>query len=141
MGSRNKTYLMDNIPNLRLEDLAYAAGIIDGEGSLSMGKTHGYVSMELCVAVTDRGLLEWFVARFGGSSTSWHKANSTNRRVYYWSIRQARALHPFLTAIRPYLVIKGPQADVMLAFCDLVLRTRRPRLNEPLDRDQVAERR
>lgn len=48
-------------------DLAYLAGILDGEGCFSIGKSSkGYYNLRVDVVNTDRRLIEWLHVNFGG---------------------------------------------------------------------------
>ena len=110
--------------------LAYAAGIIDGEGSISISvkaeahfRKHPNHKLEVRVGVTDRCLIDWLVLHFGGTvSTSPRKENCKLCHTWHLSCRQSI---PFLVAVRPYLVIKGAQADTAFALHESVLSARR----------------
>lgn len=45
-------------------DLAYAAGIIDGEGCISLGRHAGYYQAHVTVEMSDRPVIEWLHATF-----------------------------------------------------------------------------
>jgi len=103
--------------------LGYAAGIIDGEGSFSIKRASGgrpYHSMAIRVSTCDRVLADWLVYHFGGY-ISVTPASVDRSTLFKWTL-PTRASRLFIEAIRPYLVIKGPQAEVGLSFCDTNLR-------------------
>lgn len=66
------------------------------------------------VSNTDRRPLDWLQERWG--STVHHNARTGNLSDYYvWQLHGAKAAR-FLGDIRPYLQIKGPNADNALEF-------------------------
>lgn len=103
-------------------DLAYAAGIIDGEGCIYLsvnwvrpnGKIrYRHLSPRLEVACASLCLIEWLLRKFGGNFGA---GKRPNRKPYYkWSLASNEA-ETFLRAVYPYLVIKRDQADVLFRF-------------------------
>ena len=98
-------------------ELAYFAGISDGEGSfvLHRHKTGYRFSCQLQVGNTDVRLLEWVRARFGGSVNLERRHNTAHKPVYRW-VCQADNLSEMMTALLPYLIAKRDQAELMLAY-------------------------
>jgi hypothetical protein len=88
-------------------ELAYTAGLFDGEGSISLvrskkTRTH---SPQVSIASNDREVLDWCQERFGGSIVTKQPRLPTHSVSYDWRLTDRRALS-FLEIIRPYLVIK-----------------------------------
>ena len=100
---------------------AYLAGIIDGEGTVTLMKHHKnetptpYVS----VANNNLGLLQWIKNRIGGTICSKKKRLPHHNDSYAWSVRQDRAIR-LLNEIKSYLIIKRPQADLITEQYKLV---------------------
>lgn len=100
-------------------ECAYAAGFFDGEGSVMImaGSTKWKTQLRLIVSVAQVHLepLEWLRDRFGGTLRQrW--VHKTNRRIpYEWTACGAEAAS-FLEAIRPYLVLKAPHAELAAQF-------------------------
>jgi len=104
-------------------DLAYLAGIIDGEGSIYIGnfssnaKTgtlHYQTNME--VTNTDENLIKWLHLTFGGRVNKYtHKQTPKNSRrpVYRWIV-SGELLSHLCPRILPYLVIKIKQCEIMI---------------------------
>lgn len=101
-------------------DLAYAAGIIDGEGSIGIYKTGNpkqqFVA-HVIVTNTNEWLLQWLKFHFGGSIFP----NAANRGHPKWKDSWIWQLSPrqsvdFLKLVLPYLKIKKPQAELFLEF-------------------------
>ena len=107
---------------MKKTDLAYIAGIIDGEGCIGLRretlrrKDKKYATVRLYVSVsnTNEWLLQWLRFSFRGSLAPCPRKNH-QRLAWEWCIvfKQARA---FLEAIYPYLRIKKPQAEIALRF-------------------------
>ena len=102
-------------------DIAYAAGIIDGEGSIVISKAkqkvgNGY-SYEILVAVhmMDGYIPKWMSECFGGrfSKTKVNHANKKGDFAYYYHANGSRA-KIFLELIIPHLKIKRKQAEAAL---------------------------
>ncbi len=108
--------------------LAYAAGVFDGEGCVlvRLNKKKGqevakYHQIAVSVVSTDTKLTDWFQGHFGGKISANHKENAQRnyKDAWKWGLmsRQAEA---FLKCVRPYLLVKGPQADVALELQSLM---------------------
>ena len=98
---------------------AYAAGILDGEGTISIRKQRasprGYnPTFYAWVSVynTNQDVMRWLKARFGGQYRP-RKHKPGHRTCYVWLVT-GKSERLFLEAVYPYLIIKRRQAD--LAF-------------------------
>lgn len=104
-------------------DLAYLAGIIDGEGSIYIGnfscnpKTGTkYYQTNIQVTNTDEPLIDWLVDTFGGlksKRTRKQHADNSRKQAYVWTASGERLTH-LCELIRPYLICKTRQCDIML---------------------------
>lgn len=95
--------------------LAWAAGIIDGEGCISGVKKTGtnqcYFSLD--VVNTDPRLAYRLKEIFGvGSIFVNHKGRG--RPIYYWRVKKKDELPGVLIKLLPFLVLKKDQAKVAL---------------------------
>lgn len=103
-------------------DLAYAAGIIDGEGSIgvysnkdkrvTLGKKF---RLTVQVGMSDPQPIDFLHYVFGGSSTTVNGRQSGYRLRYLWALSTQQA-KGFLIAILPYLKGKREQAEVAIQF-------------------------
>ena len=104
-------------------EIAWAAGIFDGEGSIFVSKATrpvkrgGRVSYQLvaCVTMTHKETLERLASIFGNKvllqgrrSKVWWKA------AYAWRLGNPEDIRSFLTAIRPYSITKAVEIDLAL---------------------------
>jgi LAGLIDADG-like domain len=98
-------------------EAAYAAGILDGEGSIALTRNRKgrWPSPQVSVASNDRELLEWLRERFNGSISKKTPRQPSHSVSYDWKLTERRALR-FLQAVRPYLIIhrKIERAEVLL---------------------------
>lgn len=109
-----------------IKELAYAAGLFDGEGSISLirhreNRTH---SPQVSIASTDYEVVHWFQERFGGSVVTKQPRMSNHSVSYDWRLTDRRAL-AFLEIIRPYLVIERKIRRIDLLLNDYVACTPR----------------
>jgi hypothetical protein len=111
--------------NLSETDRAYAAGLIDGEGSIRMtrrgrsGGTSlrvGQHTLMVEMTNTDQEMLLWLQGRFGGS-ISYAKENpqKNSREKWHWRVAANMALR-CLDAIWPYVRTKRKQAKLGRRF-------------------------
>ena len=96
-------------------NLAYVAGIMDGEGSIGFAKTRGYATPRVLVTNTNISLLQDLAGCFGGNINPLSKRKQGWKKAYSWRITSARAVN-FIEKIYPYLRIKDRQAQVVFAW-------------------------
>ncbi len=105
--------------NVSSEDLSYAAGLLDGEGCIHIGRfynTQGRPSYHLAVLIsmTVTSPLIFMQERFGGTLRA---VNRSKKQQWQWTLYSKEAV-PFLEAMLPRLLIKGPEAAYALLFQD-----------------------
>lgn len=100
--------------------LAYMAGIIDGEGSITITdcsekQGRSFFTTSLGISSTDEVLIDWIIDNFGGwkgEYTPKQLPANSRKRVYRWQIT-GKNLEAILTLVYPHLVIKKREADIM----------------------------
>lgn len=102
-----------------LEQLAYTAGIIDGEGSISLLRGESrpvqYFGLAVQVGSTTEWLLLWLESEYGGHIYKFNGNRPKSKPAWKWRINGKFALE-FLELIVPYLHIKKPQAELAIKF-------------------------
>lgn len=104
---------------MTLTDLAYLAGLIDGEGTIScsvLENKKGFLALhkQLSIFNTNIVLISWITSRFGGKvhsrirSSKWKEEHQVK-----WSATEAAVI---LEAVLPFLVIKKEQAELFIAL-------------------------
>jgi len=105
-------------------ELAYTAGIIDGEGSISLllnkcKKQKAFYQMRVTVRNTNEWLVQWLKVTYGGYFYPSHYGDEERAKnwkpQWQWAIAANKAL-VFLKLIYPYLRLKKPQAEVAIQF-------------------------
>jgi len=104
-------------------ELAYFAGIVDGEGHISILKSKPKQSrwtptyrLRIGVGNVSEALIRWIAERFGGC---YHKRTFKRwQPIYEWEAATGDAAD-ILRAIRPHMIVKTRQADVALSFLAL----------------------
>lgn len=106
-------------------ELAYLAGIIDGEGCISVSYTYGknkpYPRALLKVAMCDKAPINALKLFFGGRVEP-QKVYGPQRPQWIWRVHGAQA-RGILTLLLPYLRVKGPQAELALELQSLKARS------------------
>jgi hypothetical protein len=130
MKERRKYYKRskDYIPTeYRPVDLAYMAGVVDGEGCFFLCKLpkkegDGYKTEHyrglLKIDNTDIRLLDWIDKVFSGTSSARCRSTSSRkfeREIFTWTATGDRLLD-LCEQILPYLVIKKEQCEIMIKF-------------------------
>lgn len=100
---------------------AYLAGIIDGEGTVTLAKNHKGETPSPKVAVSNNKLelLEWIKKRAGGVIVSKRKNKPYHGNSYVWYLRQNKALS-LLNDLKNFLIIKRLHAELILNNYKLV---------------------
>lgn len=110
--------------NYTPEKLSYLAGIIDGEGSISIeiqsqsirhNRKCDYYSLRLIVTNTSLTLLNWIVFNFGGTLRKRKLYASNHKQCYTWSLCSHNAAN-LLKACEIYMIIKKPHVAVFYEF-------------------------
>lgn len=124
--------------------LAYMAGILDGEGTISVRRhanSRGVVAIETVASVsnTDERMIVWLHNHFGGRRDFREQRSSENAKPLYrvsWTSAQVEA---FLPAVRPYLVTKAAQADAFMAMRALMGKGARITAENQAQRDELFD--
>jgi len=81
---------------MKKTDLAYTAGIVDGEGSIGIAKVNvksckrGYTfALNVQVTSSDEWLCQWLKFGFGGSLS--HSINNAGNPMWHWIIANRKA--------------------------------------------------
>ena len=106
-------------------DLAYFAGIVDGEGTVtvlsSVNPKTGTrsVSCRLMVPNTYQPLIVWLAETFGGRVSHYGKPRSEkHKQVYMWYVSAKRSVQ-LCELILPYLKVKRRHAEIVVAISHL----------------------
>jgi hypothetical protein len=97
-------------------DLGYLAGIIDGEGCISLA-TRGakYITPTVQVTNTDKRLVLWLADHCGGAIYGpHHDGRPTRKPTWLWTVAGQKA-RTVIEAVRTLLILKREQADLVLA--------------------------
>lgn len=101
-------------------DCAYAAGIIDGEGSIVISelptngrdrKTPLFVS-SVQVVMCNEEIPRWLMERFGGNVHPYKARQPHHKDAFQWKVTSRRAVR-VCELVRPYLRLKHRHADVL----------------------------
>jgi len=106
-----------------IEQIAYLAGIIDGEGSIYIGNFScnprtgaKYFQTNMEVTNSDKSLLDWLLNTFGGRVYKYTEKQTPkcHRKEYYrWIVTGDRLTH-LCELLLPYLICKIRQCKIMI---------------------------
>ena len=118
--------------------LAYFAGIIDGEGCFYIqqpgGRTH---TLRLFVMSTTEELIDYLHKTYGGFKYSRKRENPRWKIRHEWCVDRSN-LDLILPLIRPYLIVKQKHCDIAIEFRKTFLNGRRYR-NIPVEIMNIRE--
>jgi len=101
----------------------YLAGILDGEGCITIGagQKETCVNYNAIVVVqnTSKVLIDWMQQKFGGQTYLSKRETATTRTAYMWRITKKKDIENLLLAVLPYLIVKKEQAKILLNFVRL----------------------
>lgn len=92
----------------------YFAGIIDGDGCISIVKSGRSLTILVAVAMTDKRVPEIMHQLYGGRLTSILRKNN-HKDVWVWRVENQKA-EDFLRDIQTYLIVKSEQCSLALSF-------------------------
>lgn len=106
---------------LTTEELAYIAGLFDGEGTVTISvynaSRYGGRQRRILMVMlssTDRSIIDFLLRLFNGSLTI-TKAHGNHKEIYRWTL-SARMAADFLSNVLPYLRIKREHAILGLEW-------------------------
>lgn len=96
-------------------DLAYLAGLIDGEGYIGVKRSRDSFSARIQVRMVDEPAIAFLAATLGGTYYR-EREHAANRRPLYCFQASDLKAETILRAVLPYLRVKREQANTVLAF-------------------------
>lgn len=107
---------------MKKTDIAYLAGLFDGEGCICIGKEkargerpHPSYHLECSVSMCNEYLPNLYRFSFGGSVFFYKDRHPNHQPAWQWHI-SARKASGFLNTILPYLTIKKGEAELAIKF-------------------------
>ena len=101
--------------------LSYFAGILDGEGcvTISYHQKRNTHRMRLLVVNTNKDVIDWLSNNFGGHVYEIKRHSQRNpkwKKRFEWHFVPSREYQWVLKGILPFLIIKKRQVEIALAF-------------------------
>lgn len=123
-------------------DLAYTAGLFDGEGMIRIAYSGGRLnprhSLHLSITNTKRDVLDWLQAAFGGNVYTETNQPRATRPRYSWKMTGDLQIVRFLCRIARYSRIKGDEIALALDFVATVTRLKGPSRPLRLTEGEIA---
>lgn len=104
------------------EKIAYLAGIIDGEGSISItsvrkrkdGKKYRSISLSLQIGSISKQLVNWIKKNFPIIKVYHKRLLYTGKLFHIFRVTKQHELKSILSLVLPFLIIKQAQAKIVL---------------------------
>lgn len=99
-----------------MAELAYAAGILDGEGSISASpSSHCPKSIRIFVSVAmcDSRPIEFLARVFGGAAKELKRRTNAGKPIFRWALYCSKAAD-FLELVLPYLTVHQERAQTAI---------------------------
>jgi len=99
------------------DKVGYLAGLIDGEGSITLSHHHTWWQIKVRIFNTSPELMNFLKETFGGivyTQKQLNKAIKATKTYYVWEVKGKRNVKALLEAVIPFLVIKKKQAQEAL---------------------------
>jgi len=120
-----------------MEEIAYLAGVIDGEGSITINKaSKGLLRPRIDICSTSKEFLEYLlgIMRKHGIDTGYflqeRKVPKNHKRAYHLIWDTQKNVLKILEKIYPYLFLKRRQAKIVIDFCKSRLSNGRKRFGK-----------
>lgn len=100
-------------------NFAYFAGLLDGEGTLSLHRArNGRRTWKpvMIIGMCDNSALQLLRLWFPKSHLTFYKRSAPRKSFYIWGITTKTELQRILIKTFPYLTTKRPQAKLLLKF-------------------------
>jgi len=100
-------------------DIAYAAGVFDGEGSIYIANIKRYKQLKVQMCNTNEQLINWFKEKFGGIVNGPYTRKHLQKKPQWeWSISVSRGAEIFLRLIKDYCIEKKEKCQEGIDFCE-----------------------
>lgn len=102
------------------EKYAYAAGLLDGEGTIliscnkQLDKLHYYLAVS--ITNTNLDVINWLHENFGGTVCAQNSPTIKWKRAYRWHLYAEEDTQLFLEKMYKYLIIKRKQTQIAFSF-------------------------
>ena len=111
-------------------ELAWAAGLFEGEGTVTIlrGGNRPYTRLKVCMSNTDHDIVQFFADRWPGEYRAVRRRAESHRQAWIWG-RSCRAAAAFLTDIQPFVCGLRMRARIELALLSQSVRRQGTRQN------------
>jgi len=110
------------LPKLTEAELAYTAGILDGEGSIVIQEHYRRPNNPRCrmeIYNSNREMLDWMSEKFCKGLVRVRSKNKlVKTTMYFWIVNPQKAVQTILIALLPFLIIKKEKAKKALSILE-----------------------
>lgn len=122
--------------------LAYIAGILDGEGHITVTRVHAkgrpfaYFEPRVEVSMTHRGVIQWLCDQYGVRLSEVPRRKPHHKDAFLFRVSGVE-VGPLLSPLLPYLRVKRARAEAVCAF---ISDTRKASRWQPVTEAEYADR-
>ena len=104
--------------NITETEKAYLAGLFDGEGTIGyyFKTALRYHLAQLAIYNCDPKVMTWLKNRVSIGKVYLSKGKNANYKGWQWQLNSKSQIIEFLSNIRPYLIIKADQVDLLFSL-------------------------
>lgn len=121
-----------------LEDVAYLAGLIDGEGCF-FAYPRGATGIQ--IGMTVRAPLEWAHQHFSGNLRTFIHKESQYKDNHTWALQRQADLQYLIPRLLPLLKVKQNEAQALLDYLEFIQTSRPQPRAETTERQNYYDRR
>lgn len=120
------------------EDMAYIAGLFDGEGSVGASRSRAAMNLRVYIqiAMCDRVPVDFVASVLGGKVSELKRRTGSGKAVYQWALHCNKAADA-LEKIIPYLRLKKERAESAVKLARMMRHTGK---KEPFTEAEISER-
>ena len=107
-----------------ITERAYAAGLLDGEGTVSiliaaraLYGWNDHYELFVNISNTNCEAIEWLGMNFGGHTRT--RKNTNGKPLHEWYLHDMDAIAEFLELVEPFIIIKRPQLEIAKMYIGL----------------------
>jgi hypothetical protein len=135
-----------HVKELSEAEKGYLAGLIDGEGTISIGKKNnktgrlGFtLTPSVSIANTNEGVIRYCQSLIGGRVYKGRRRKPNHRTKFTLRVHRHTEIMKILEQVYPYLRIKKKNAELLMKYCESRIKKRRyiSSVTVPYDEDEL----
>lgn len=101
---------------------SYFAGLIDGEGTIGITKNNGRLIPFFCIKMTNAAIINMIADRYCHRVNTYVSKNPKHKKSFSVNFGSWSTIKAMLNEVRPYLIVKQKQADLLISISERIER-------------------